>query len=107
LPQIREPTGEGRQSEIEEKFDPTKNKAPSHVEAVPAGEDEQKNSEKQTKTHSPRTKRRAQRNSFLLRYAHFRTQRNPKSSNGWRWDFLHNFVNVCKSMEQVKGIEPS
>ena len=43
-----------RQSEIEEKLDLTKNQAPSQVEAVSADDDEQKNSENQTQTHSPR-----------------------------------------------------
>ena len=41
-----------RQSEIEEKLDLTKNQAPSQVEAVSAGDDEQKNSENQTQKHS-------------------------------------------------------
>jgi hypothetical protein len=48
-----------RQSEIEEKLDLTKNQAPSQVEADSTDENEQKNSEKQTHTHSPRPKRRA------------------------------------------------
>ena len=48
-----------RQSEIEEKLDLTKNQAPSQVEADAPDANEQKNSEKQTQTHSPRSKRRA------------------------------------------------
>ena len=48
-----------RQSEIEEKLDLTKNQAPSQVEADSADPNEQKNTETQTKTHSPRPKRRA------------------------------------------------
>ena len=48
-----------RQSEIEEKLDLTKNQAPSQVEAVSAGDDEQKISENQTHTHSPRRTRGA------------------------------------------------
>ena len=48
-----------RQSEIEEKLDLTKNQAPSQAEAVSAGEDEPKNSERQTKTRSPRHARGA------------------------------------------------
>ncbi len=48
-----------RQSEIEEKLDLTKNQAPSQVEAVSAGDDEQKISENQTQTHSPRRARGA------------------------------------------------
>ena len=48
-----------RQSEIEEKLDLTKNQAPSQVDADAPDENAQKISEKQTKTHSPRTKRRA------------------------------------------------
>ena len=48
-----------RQSEIEEKLDLTKNQAPSQVDADAPEATEQKTSEKQTKTHSPRTKRRA------------------------------------------------
>ena len=49
-----------RQSEIEEKLDLTKNQAPSQVEASDAPEvSDQKTSEKQTQTHSPRPKRRA------------------------------------------------
>ncbi len=48
-----------RQSEIEEKLDLTKNQAPSQVDANDApDETAQKNSEKQTQAHSPRTKRR-------------------------------------------------
>jgi hypothetical protein len=47
-----------RQSEIEDKLDLTKNQAPSQVEAVSTGDDEQKNSEKQTQTHSHRPDRR-------------------------------------------------
>ena len=47
-----------RQSEIEEKLDLTKNQAPSQVDAD-APDTNEKNSEKQTKTHSPRPKRRA------------------------------------------------
>jgi hypothetical protein len=46
-----------RQSEIEEKLDLTKNQAPSQVEALPTGDDEQKNSENETKRHSPRQAR--------------------------------------------------
>src|SRR6185369_2921336 len=42
-----------RQSEIEEKLDLTKNQAPSQVEADSTEVNEQKNTEKQTKTHSP------------------------------------------------------
>jgi predicted nucleic acid-binding Zn-ribbon protein len=48
-----------RQSEIEEKLDLTKNQAPSQVDADAPDTNEQKNSEKQTKNHSPRPKRRA------------------------------------------------
>ena len=48
-----------RQSEIEEKLDLTKNQAPSQVDADAPDANEQKNSEKQTQTHSPRPKRRA------------------------------------------------
>jgi N12 class adenine-specific DNA methylase/SAM-dependent methyltransferase len=48
-----------RQSEIEEKLDLTKNQAPSQVDADASDANEQKNSEKQTQTHSPRPKRRA------------------------------------------------
>ena len=48
-----------RQSEIEEKLDLTKNQAPSQVEAVSAGDEEQKISENQTQTHSPRRTRGA------------------------------------------------
>ena len=48
-----------RQSEIEEKLDLTKNQAPSQVEAVSASDEEQKFSENQTQTHSPRRARRA------------------------------------------------
>ncbi len=48
-----------RQSEIEEKLDLTKNQAPSQVEAVSAGDDEPKNSEKQTQKHSSRRARTA------------------------------------------------
>lgn len=48
-----------RQSEIEEKLDLTKNQAPSQVDAETPDANEQSNSEKQTKTHSPRPKRRA------------------------------------------------
>jgi N12 class adenine-specific DNA methylase len=47
-----------RQSEIEEKLDLTKNQAPSLVEAIAAGDEEQKNSETQTQTHSHRPDRR-------------------------------------------------
>jgi predicted nucleic acid-binding Zn-ribbon protein len=47
-----------RQSEIEEKLDLTKNQAPSQVDADASDANEQKNSEAQTKTHSPRPKRR-------------------------------------------------
>ena len=48
-----------RQSEIEEKLDLTKNQAPSQVEAVAVGDDEQTNSEKQTQKHSSRRARGA------------------------------------------------
>ena len=48
-----------RQSEIEEKLDLTKNQAPSQAEAVSDGDDEPKNSENQTKKHSPRHTRGA------------------------------------------------
>jgi hypothetical protein len=48
-----------RQSEIEEKLDLTKNQAPSQVEAVAAGDDEQTNSENQTQKHSARRARGA------------------------------------------------
>ena len=48
-----------RQGEIEEKLDLTKNQAPSQVEADSTEADEQKKTEKQTQTHSPRSKRRA------------------------------------------------
>jgi len=48
-----------RQSEIEEKLDLTKNQAPSQVDAETPDTNEQSNAEKQTKTHSPRPKRRA------------------------------------------------
>jgi len=48
-----------RQSEIEEKLDLTKNQAPSQAEAVSTGDDEPKNSENQTKKHSPRHARGA------------------------------------------------
>jgi predicted nucleic acid-binding Zn-ribbon protein len=48
-----------RQSEIEEKLDLTKNQAPSQVEADSTEANEQKKTEKQTKTHSPRPARRA------------------------------------------------
>lgn len=41
-----------RQSEIEEKLDLTKNQAPGQVEAVAAGDDEQKFSENQTQKPS-------------------------------------------------------
>jgi hypothetical protein len=41
-----------RQSDIEEKLDLTKNQAPSQVEAVSAGDDEQRNSENQTQKQS-------------------------------------------------------
>lgn len=47
-----------RQSEIEEKLDLTKNQAPSQVDADATEATEQKTSEKQTPTHSPRPKRR-------------------------------------------------
>jgi len=47
-----------RQSEIEEKLDLTKNQAPSQVEADSIDGNEQKNSEKQTQTHSHRPARR-------------------------------------------------
>ncbi len=47
-----------RQNEIEEKLDLTKNQAPSQVDADASDANEQKNSEKQTQTHSPRPKRR-------------------------------------------------
>ena len=42
--------------EIEEKLDLTKNQAPSQVEADSTDVNEQKNTETQTKTHSPRPK---------------------------------------------------
>lgn len=48
-----------RQSEIEEKLDLTKNQAPSQVDAETPDTNEQSHAEKQTKTHSPRPKRRA------------------------------------------------
>jgi hypothetical protein len=48
-----------RQSEIEEKLDLTKNQAPSQVDADAPDANEQKKTEKQTQTHSPRPKRRA------------------------------------------------
>ena len=48
-----------RQSEIEEKLDLTKNQAPSQVEAVAVGDDEQTNSEKQTQKQSSRRARGA------------------------------------------------
>ena len=48
-----------RQSEIEEKLDLTKNQAPSQVDADAPDANEQKDSEKQTQSHSPRPKRRA------------------------------------------------
>ena len=48
-----------RQSEIEEKLDLTKNQAPSQVEADSTEANEQKKTERQTKAHSPRPKRRA------------------------------------------------
>jgi len=48
-----------RQGEIEEKLDLTKNQAPSQVDAETPDVNEQNNSEKQTKIHSPRLKRRA------------------------------------------------
>jgi predicted nucleic acid-binding Zn-ribbon protein len=48
-----------RQSEIEEKLDLTKNQAPSQVDAETPDTNERSNAEKQTKTHSPRPKRRA------------------------------------------------
>jgi N12 class adenine-specific DNA methylase/adenine-specific DNA methylase len=48
-----------RQNEIEEKLDLTKNQAPSQVDADAPDTNEQKTSEKQTQTHSPRPKRRA------------------------------------------------
>jgi hypothetical protein len=48
-----------RQSEIEEKLDLTKNQAPSQVEAISAGDEEQKISENQTQNHSPRRARGA------------------------------------------------
>jgi hypothetical protein len=47
-----------RQSEIEEKLDLTKNQAPSQVDADSTEGNEQKNSEKQTQTHSHRSARR-------------------------------------------------
>jgi hypothetical protein len=47
-----------RQSEIEEKLDLTKNQAPSQVDADTPDANEQKNSEKQTQTHSHRPARR-------------------------------------------------
>ena len=48
-----------RQNEIEEKLDLTKNQAPSQAETTSAGDDEQRNVEKQTQTNSPRRTRRA------------------------------------------------
>lgn len=48
-----------RQSEIEEKLDLTKNQAASQVEADSTDGNEQKNSENQTQTHSPRRARGA------------------------------------------------
>lgn len=48
-----------RQSEIEEKLDLTKNQAPSQVDTETPDTGEQKTSEKQSQTHSPRPKRRA------------------------------------------------
>jgi hypothetical protein len=48
-----------RQSEIEEKLDLTKNQAPSQVEADSTEANDEKKTEKQTQTHSPRPKRRA------------------------------------------------
>jgi len=48
-----------RQSEIEEKLDLTKNQAPSQAESVSTSDDEPKNSENQTKKHSPRHARGA------------------------------------------------
>jgi hypothetical protein len=48
-----------RQSEIEEKLDLTKNQAPSQVEAISVGDEEQKISENQTQNHSPRRARGA------------------------------------------------
>lgn len=48
-----------RQSEIEEKLDLTKNQAPSQAEAVSTGDDEPKNSERQTQTKSFRRARGA------------------------------------------------
>jgi hypothetical protein len=47
-----------RQGEIEEKLDLTKNQAPSQVDAETPDANEQSNSEKLTKTHSPRPARR-------------------------------------------------
>ena len=46
-----------RQSEIEEKLDLTKNQAPSQVEVVTAGDDEQTNSQNQAQKHSSRRAR--------------------------------------------------
>jgi hypothetical protein len=46
-----------RQSEIEEQLDLTKNQAPSQAEAVSTGDDEPKNSERQTQTKSLRRAR--------------------------------------------------
>ena len=43
-----------RKSEIEEKLDLTKNQAPSQVETVSAGDEEQKISENKTQKHSSR-----------------------------------------------------
>ncbi len=48
-----------RQNEIEEQLDLTKNQAPSQVDANAPDTNEQKTSEKQTETPSPRPKRRA------------------------------------------------
>ena len=47
-----------RQNEIEEQLDLTKNQAPSQVEAVSVGDGEQKNSNNQTYSESPRHNRR-------------------------------------------------
>ncbi len=48
-----------RQNEIEEQLDLTKNQAPSQVDTETPDTGEQKTSEKQSQTHSPRPKRRA------------------------------------------------
>jgi predicted nucleic acid-binding Zn-ribbon protein len=48
-----------RQNEIEDQLDLTKNQAPSQVDTETPDTGEQKTSEKQSQTHSPRPKRRA------------------------------------------------